>query len=344
MVQINVYNVSDVLNFLKDNYSLKDIDLWPTDKGLDNTVFFVGNFIEKKPLYVLKIVETKHKSDIENSIRIFQDIPKEFTNLNYIKSNNLNFVEDFDNNKKCAVLMTYIKGKEPNLFTFPEVIKYANFIKGFHNLQTDLQPDKINKFIDNEFKLINQYWCNEVKEGVLSHFPSRSKFYHKMVNCVLEGKSKFTNYMSNIPCLVGITHNDFTTANVIEDQNLNYNIIDFDSIELKGFQLIDLLQAVSKSPISTDSKKVEYFLKSYFNTLEEGLLPQKNIEKICESFKNWQIVFSLRAMLSTDYYTFKIPKLTPEWSKLNVDKLLSHLEKGITENITNEKKVLCHHL
>ena len=330
-----IYKKEILFEHLKNFYKIENLDVWDTDKGMDNSVYFIGNFEKNEPLYVLKIIESKDKSIILNSIEISKSLTEEFSGIKYIKSSSDNYLELIPNDNKFALLLSYIKGQEPVMDTTSQIIKYSKLIARFHNLNLLIQPSKLLLSIDKEFDLIKSYWNADVQEGLKYHFPERYMLYTKVLEYFYNNKSYIYEILAKIPCRIGLTHNDLNTENIIEDENLCFHIIDFDSIDKNGFQLIDLLQAVSKSSISHSPEKIKIFLSTYYKKTSEK---NYDLEAIFRSFINWLVVFSLRAMLSTDYYTFSIHKITPEWSKENAGKIFAKLEKSIKYNLDDCKK------
>lgn len=327
MTLIKDYPLDYILKTVSHEYDLGQVIIKASSSGLDNSVYFLIPPDSSKPQYVLKIVETKSDQQIISSIETSKKIGQPFCNIIYIPNNSHNLLTVLPEFDKRCFLYRYIDGKKPDLSNPESIEKFADFMANFHeHKRFPTSQENLDPFINDEFNHLEEYWNFRIREGLNRHFPERLRFYKSAMDYVTTNKARIIFSMKELPALFGVVHGDMNGDNVLEDDSGSLSCIDFDGVKEKSLQMIDLLQAISKSEIIEDNNNFMLFLKKYYQ--KRGVeIP--NHEKLQESVATWILIFSLKSMLSTDYYTFCIPKLTPEWNKKNATDVLDRLERTI---------------
>lgn len=313
---IGTYSSHEIRRFLKHHYGIDDVSLSQTNHGLDNSVFLLQPTDSEEPIAVLKIVETKRKQDIENGINISMSLGECIHHIEYWCDKNGNVVSALPGNHKPCYVYRYIKGNHPEINTTEKSEQLANLLKSLHGLgKCGSVP--LQSLLEKEYRDISQYWTKEVEAGCKRDFPERFDFYTQAISRVCREFRLSSD--TKITCPVGITHSDLTPSNIIETNDGDWICIDFDGATKSGYQLVDVAQAISKSELSDNNELLKAFIECYFSDTNDSVIQDLNL---------YISAFCIKAMLSTDYYTYNIPKLSPAWSKEHATNTLNRLQKS----------------
>ena len=315
-----------VRTHLQTNYNISVSRCEPTTTGLDNSVFFIYDSRNAaRPKYVFKIIETRPTEAVMEGIRISLKLG-EFTCIDYVRTLDGNIATQFDG---ClAFVMIYIAGDKLEIRNKEDILNTARFLARFHRLHSKQGVGNSRREALAMLDGVNLYWNDKVQDHLAYHFPFRQRFYDRALT-IVRGTARvhIEKLMGLWPSLYGIMHGDLNTENLINCPQSGLQLIDFDGSSETGFQLFDLLQLAAKSPIATNPSATDLFLKDYFESYNSGLVPPISHESICDSFQSWLLVFSLHAMLSTDYYTFEIGKFDVSWSQKYATQTLLRLQE-----------------
>jgi guanylate kinase len=327
MVSINTDVAKEtVIRHIQDVYEFEVAQCWPCYKGFDNSVFYVSRHPRMTdPEYVFKIVENQAEISILRSMRVSQNMGK-FSILEYIKTIDGKLVTQVMG--KASFLMKCIQRCEPKLESDDEVLEFATFIAKFHCQDMIPCPTYSASFGEQELRTIERCWTVVVQEGLQEFFPGRWRFYCSTVAGLIgDERLRYVEGMSAWPSTIGITHGDLNTTNVIKSPNQKLFLIDFDAVDERGFQLVDILEVISKSCLAVDDNKARIFLGQYFAIVRGVTLENEELELILKSCRCWLAVFALRSMLSTEHYTFECQKFSAKWSLQNASGTLVNLRR-----------------
>lgn len=299
----------------KNHPKLKVLEISETDCGLDNSVYFLQTNQGK---YVLKIIETKDKEQIANSIQMSSQLGSPYCKIDYLTAQSGNYLFLLDEYGKHAFVYKYLEGKQISFFSESEVEAFAKFVSDFHSLKRE-EVVSTRPLVGQEFKLLDFYFSYEVQSGTKEFTPERYQVYVELMEYINKHREYLQSSMLSIPIFKGLSHGDLNPENVLI-ANDSLTMIDFDGISMDGVQLYDLLQAFVKSDLMTNLEYSKIVIKAYFQNAD--------ISQTLASLKAWGLIFAVRAALSTEYYTYNIPKLSPEWNIQNasttIDMLLNN--------------------
>lgn len=299
--------------------------------GLDNSVYFIYSS-SIKPKYVVKIIESKTIDQITSTINLSNSL-SDLTSLSFINNKTDQPIHSSSLLDKDFVVMNFIDGRHPNMLeSQDDCIRIALFAAQLHNKSIN-STISFRSAIDQELTLISRYYSrnmlilmSRVKGSEHDWYEERSKLY-KSCNSILE-EIITTNKKINDESYyvtIGISHGDLNARNLIFDKENNLGFIDPDAMDANGCQILDLLQALSKSNILHNKERSDEFLDTY-------LIKNKacNLDK--ELMYILLFCISFRSALSTDYYTKdvgSIPKITSSWVYKNAKETLDSLSNSL---------------
>lgn len=318
MVLIKQYPHEELLGVLLHNFGVRNCTLKETSHGMDNSVYIA--LCENIPTYTLKIIETKPKERIECAIGIIAKVSRNFCKMRFLPSKDGSYIIPF--REKNIIVARYIEGRIFDVGSGNDEEKYALFMAKFHESFPSEQEDAM-VIASSMFSDIQEYYNLETQEGVREFFPDRSSFYEDSMSFIREKEAEIKSIMKIFPCFSGITHGDLTPENIVVSDDQEMSFIDPDGIEEDGHQIYDLVQGLTKSGIASDRRKLQNFISFYINERRACFGSDSNA--VVTSLMWWCYIFSIKALLSTDYYTFFIDKLTVDWSMKNASSTLNRL-------------------
>jgi serine/threonine protein kinase len=226
----------------------------------------------------------------------------------------------FVNGKPCF-LYKYREGKVFSVNSDADVKRAAEFIRDFHsqNITSAIRGEVVFEEFKKE---LNIYRSQKVKEGIDKDFKEIFQGLNELVDKVYEALPFLERMAKPIITKGGLVHSDFTPDNVLVNGE-KLELIDFDSIKENGMQIIDLLQFASKSGIAEDKNRLSNFFNTYSDRSEH---PPEDLR----AFQALLLMFSVKALLSTLYYTYDVGKADVEWVKRNSMQTLEPLYKCAT--------------
>jgi Ser/Thr protein kinase RdoA (MazF antagonist) len=305
MASISKYRTETICEALSDAYDLKNATISETKKGGDNTVLLVTSAVQAFPPYILKILETKSIKDIEAANSIIQTVvTREFVEQRLITTKFQEISTTI--NGKHATLYNYVDGVHIEDFDIKNTKKIAAFMRGFHNLSESC-PSAAKELLEKELSLLRLYFSDEVREQVDI---GRSGLYEAFFLHL----GIISDKLSNGKLSKGLSHNDFSPDNLLlEMPNGDYNLIDWDNASLDDFQVLDFIHFAVKSRIILEENLIRIFMEEYALDIPLDILYA------------WSLLFAVKALLSTDYYTYTIQKISPSWIEKNGQNTLDTL-------------------
>lgn len=300
-------------------YDIQVSSLRATPFGLDNSVYFIKENSGSE--YVFKIYETKSQEHIQNSLSTIQYIPKKFSSISYIPAKNGSLLSELD--KRPCLLMKKLQGHHPKVFSQRKIMSYAEFMLGFHTSQDQSLTIEAEDFVTTLAVQLKKYLSPEVKNGITIYFPE----FLDILDWVQTEQFNNIRKFKKTQLLAGITHGDLNPHNMLIEDN-EFKIIDLDNIRLDGVQILDCLSFVAKTPCGASKKLTKVFYDTYCGR------SSMNIER--SDFEKLIILYSLMAFSSTFYYTFNIPKLTPEWCQKHAYSVLEQLYRTARNYLGND--------
>lgn len=318
-----------VREFLESTYGLTGGVLAETTHGLDNSVYFINGArrgsIEGD--FVLKIVETKSRCEIEGSIAIVTNMARNFSHQVFFAGNDgHSVVTEFGADQKPAVLSTRVPGDHIDVGVNASGHDYAAFISDFHCSQPSTRDRRMG-FARHEIARIEEYWTTQLIAGVTRHTPARLPAYERWIAQALPLKDLYLkDAEDHLPSRIGLTHGDLNPGNVIVMPDHHLSGIDFDGAKRSGFQLLDVFQAAGKSSIGSSVSAIREFLAAYHARSSSDFDHAAENSSI-----RWLNILCIRAALSTEYYTHVIPKLSPEWNIEHAGSVIDRLVETVRE-------------
>ena len=304
MGSINTYRAESISKALSEAYNLENATISETSKGGDNTVLLVTSEVRVFPPHILKILETKSKEEIETANSVAQGIPRAFIAQRLIPTSSQGICTSIDG--KNATLYNYVDGTHIENFGIRNTRKLAAFMRDFHDLSERHSCDT-DELLAKEMNLLKLYFSNEVRE---QGDPKRNEFYEEFFRYL----EVISDKLSSSKIIKGMSHNDFSPGNLLWDKDSgNYNLIDWDNICFDDFQIMDLIHFIVKSKIILNERLLKAFIKEY------------QLDLPLEILYALSLIFSVRALLSTDYYTYTMKKITPAWVERNGQETLDTL-------------------
>lgn len=322
MSSIRHYSSSAISSFLLNQYNICNPSLSGTRHGLDNSVFVVTAEGGKK--FVLKIVETKSKAHIQGAIRQSQKIPKDFCRLDYIPCKSGGVVANYLDGKP-AFMYSYRPGEHFYPSDRSKIKTAATFLRKFHDQNRNgfVSGTALSSGFVNEIKL---YASSLVLDGLNGEFAQDFKGLAEHICFVKKNERLFHKAAENVTTHRGLTHSDYTPDNILS-ANGKLELIDCDSVQQEGSQLIDTLQFISKTSLVSNSSKTGYFLKTYYAGGRVGTSTK--------TVKPLLFLFGLKSILSTLYYSYDISKINTNWIKSNAMYSLRPLYDGVSHLRSN---------
>lgn len=301
--------------------------------GLDNSVYYIHLNEDQPPQYVLKVIESKADEQIQDSIILNNDL-REFTKLEFLQLDSGSYLHSSEHIDKKFVIMNFLPGRHPDISNQDDSQTVATFAAKLHNsLPRQLVSPK--ELLQQELDMISTYYSNglvrsmEMVEGEQGDWYKKRALTYKRCNSILSralnaNSSQFDD--ENYYITRGVTHGDLNAGNMIIDADGKPSFIDPDSFDRNGFQISDILHAVSKSNIVNSAEKTNDFLDCYLKKKGDCSIDKK-------MFRTLLFCLSFRAALSTDYYTKEvgtIQKISTDWvynnAKDTLDKLSTTLK------------------
>ena len=316
---INLYSPSTILEVLNDEYGLCGNLLRPTRKGIDNSVFKIIDR-HNQALYILKIIESKTFKSIEASLNLSSSLSSEFCPIKCLKSFSGNRVV----NRTTKLLQPffvyeYLEGNHFKIRNRTDAIKVGRFLWSFHNLRPRLRV--LQSIAKDQVKATYAYADPLMLNNITRDNPARANFYKNSLNYLNLHEEKIISDMNSIPLWQGLVHGDLNPDNILVSRQNKLMLIDYDDMSEHGIQLLDAIQLISKTNLSVRADLQNNFWRSY------------GITYPAPAVTAWLLVSSVRMMLSTDYYTYIIPKLTPSWVERHGHSVLTRLQTTATEAI-----------
>lgn len=314
---IGKYNDIDIKEFLRTAYGLNVDTLKPTKRGLDNTTIIAKCLQGQYPCFVIKIYETKKEKDV---LRMLRKLPlvSEFNEATIIEDSARKSVATFKS--KPTICFKYIHGvtfKIDNMESMSAGIELLSKIHLSRSRNTT-KPEKLKMDFLQDFYL---YSNRTTLSGIHENFPDDADNVIHICQEVRRGLEGLTL----IPTGIGLTHNDFSCDNLIETPK-GLAVIDWDNVEEDGSQLNDLLQLVFRSGISQTPEAIEKAFEQYFFLTKD----QKRLTRTQKiGIRSWALLFSLKLVLSTHHYTYKIRKHSPDWVKHNAGDYFKRLHGNL---------------
>ena len=304
----------EIIEFIEEFYAIEVMDIRSTEKGLDNSVYFIID--NKNNKFVFKIVETKSSKKIKEAILLSSKL-SDFFKIKYIKSKRNKIVESFISIDRPVFLYEFRYADKIHFNEIHNISLASEFIRCFHDCYK-ISHD-MNEFILELNKDYKTYYSDSVINAIESDFRSFDKV-REVTDYIPEVFKLLSDKVLNKKIFKGVTHGDFTPENILY-KNGFLEFIDADAISGFNWQILDLLQFCCKTEIASDQNSLELFLKSY-NICE--------FDEIAISiFKDLCFIFSVNCMLSTFYYTYKVEKLSVSWIKHNGLYVLENLYNNI---------------
>ena len=321
---ISSYNTLNITKHILLHYNIRVVGIKSTDYGCDNSVFLLHSEYNLK--YIFKIYETKKESFVFNLTKKLLNTENNLINQKPISSKEGKLFHTFITNNKICVLYNYIDGDRFIIDSLSDNEKISCYLSKFHSKNSSLNFLGFQSFIESEKLKLKFYLTKSVKENLIYYNPKRLYLYNYLFDFFKE--DMFLYFLSIFPPIYGNSHGDVNCENIILHKG-NLNFIDFDNLSFNSYQVYDLVSLLSKSKIITDKEHLKYFMENYhFN---HPILKTMEIKYI--SIYAWSILFSINALLSTDYYTFEIKKHTPEWIISNLKRLFTILINSIEHSI-----------
>jgi Ser/Thr protein kinase RdoA (MazF antagonist) len=328
---IEEYPLPEIQRFVENEYGLLNGTIEQTHQGLDNSVYFINEATLSGYTgdFVLKIVETKSKKDMKRSLTLARQVPYKLSPVTYFASKETGkTVTNFGYSDKPAILSDRIAGEHLDIGNNSTLKKYAKFIAKIHGTN-QFRKGNASDYADNELVHIKMYWTTAVQDGVRKHTPNRLSLYEHLTDLVLKNVPAYIeNAHEHLPSYTGFTHGDLNPSNIIVTPKGKLVAIDFDGAQKKGFQLTDIFQAAGKSSIGTDIDKTKQFFNVYYNKLDISV-----DERQVSSLVRWLNIASLKAALSTEFYTHVIPKISPEWNIQHAGSVISSLTETMERTL-----------
>lgn len=328
MAVIYNYSLSCIANHIANYYNISKALIKRTTSGGDNSVYRV--FDEDKEIsYSFKIYEGRSTSSV---VKLFDELVSisKFIRIPVVisPSEGNRYVSLFGKEKKPCVLLVWVEGLSMDINTYTDIFYMAEFIARIHGSVPSLNGNGLTVTTLScipPYTFTGTYLNSELLTSLKTAAPERYIIYKHFLERYTVEIENDVDLCMLLYRSIGFCHGDCTPDNIIRNAKYGGVLIDFDHMSLNGCQVTDLVSYISKSKLLEFSGGIRTMLDTY------GYYMNDRFYKDIDEITIYKAIYSFSVLLlaSTDYYTYKVKKISPYWISINYADTFNRLLKSI---------------